>query len=270
VGQHRAGIRCPLQRHDGFSNTAPGIDALNHAIGRSNIAIGNRAGFNITGSDNIDIGAEGTAADARTIRIGINGQQTATFVAGISGTSLTGSPVVVSSNGKLGVMVSSARQNPDIRDMGGASAGLMRLRPVTFRYKSDRKRDFAVRPSGGGGRALLPGNWLTYGPDGELQSFRYLEFTALLLNELQKQAKVARELAHRLETKDRQLAAQQRERYPQATGRQYQCSPASASRRLSGRLERQAPRGLRALARKWAKRYSDHLCTLFTCLRPPR
>jgi hypothetical protein len=66
---------------------------------------------------------------------------------------------------------------------------------------------------------------VTHGMDGKVQSVRYLEFTALLLNELQKQANqlqtqtkqlqtqanVTRELAQRLEAKDRQLAAQQRE-----------------------------------------------------------
>jgi hypothetical protein len=41
---------------------------------------------------------------------------------------------------------------------------------------------------------------VTRGTDGKLQSVRHMEFTALLLNEVQK-------LAQRLETKDRQLAA---------------------------------------------------------------
>jgi hypothetical protein len=35
------------------------------------------------------------------------------------------------------VLPSSARYKRDIRDMGGASAGLMKLRPVSFRYKGD-------------------------------------------------------------------------------------------------------------------------------------
>jgi Chaperone of endosialidase len=33
--------------------------------------------------------------------------------------------------------VSSARYKRDIRDMGAASSGLMKLRPVVFRYRSD-------------------------------------------------------------------------------------------------------------------------------------
>ena len=33
--------------------------------------------------------------------------------------------------------MSSAHYKRDIRDMGGASAGLMKLRPVSFRYKND-------------------------------------------------------------------------------------------------------------------------------------
>ena len=47
--------------------------------------------------------------------------------------------------------------------------------------------------------------------DGKVQSVRYLEFSVLLLNELQKQPMETRELARRLQVKDAQLTAQQRE-----------------------------------------------------------
>jgi len=69
-------------------------------------------------------------------------------------------------------------------------------------------------------------NLVTYGPDGKLQSVRYMEFTTLLLNELQKQT-----------TK---VATQQRE-------------IDALSERLAA-LEQQArtatPQGLRSLASK--------------------
>ena len=35
------------------------------------------------------------------------------------------------------MLLSSARYKRDIHNMGGASAGLMKLRPVSFRYKDD-------------------------------------------------------------------------------------------------------------------------------------
>ena len=62
-----------------------------------------------TGSNNVHIANPGQAGDAGTIRIG-TGAQTATFIAGISGTPLGGvtQPVVVNSNGKLGVAPAAA------------------------------------------------------------------------------------------------------------------------------------------------------------------
>jgi hypothetical protein len=46
-----------------------------------------------TGSNNIDIGNLGVAAESGTIRIGTTSTQKATFIAGIYGTSVTGSAV---------------------------------------------------------------------------------------------------------------------------------------------------------------------------------
>jgi hypothetical protein len=43
--------------------------------------------------------------------------------------------VVIDSNGQLGTVSSSRRFKDDIQDMGDASSGLLRQRPVTFRYK---------------------------------------------------------------------------------------------------------------------------------------
>jgi trimeric autotransporter adhesin len=56
-------------------------------------------------------------------------------MAGIFGKTVNsgGVPVLVDNTGKLGVVMSSARYKRDIHDMGTASSGLMKLRPVTFR-----------------------------------------------------------------------------------------------------------------------------------------
>jgi hypothetical protein len=94
--------------------------------------------------------------------------------------------VVVSSNGQLGIATSSARYKRDIRDMGAASAGLMKLRPVSFRYKSDPNGTLEYGLVAEEVQRVYP-NLVAYRPDGKLQSVRYLEFTALLLNELQRQ-----------------------------------------------------------------------------------
>src|SRR5262249_50835698 len=69
-----------------------------------NIALGFNAGINLTtGSNNIDIGNQGVAGEASTIRIGDQANQTATFIAGINGVDKgSGNPVFIDANGQLG------------------------------------------------------------------------------------------------------------------------------------------------------------------------
>ena len=124
----------------GHDNSAQGFQALNgNTSGSSNIAIGSRAGANLTtGNNNIDVGANvlGNAGEANTIRIGKQGTQKSTFIAGIFGSAMTGSPVVINSNGKLGVSgTSSIRFKEVVKPMDKASEAILALKPVTFRYK---------------------------------------------------------------------------------------------------------------------------------------
>ena len=80
-----------------------GYKALfSNETGVNNIALGFQAGLNLTGDNNIDIGNEGVADEANTIRIGTVGTQTNAYIAGISGVSITGAPVVVDAAGHLG------------------------------------------------------------------------------------------------------------------------------------------------------------------------
>ena len=79
----------------------------------------------------------GAAAETNTIRIGKQGTQKNTFVAGIFGTAVTGSQVVINSNGKLGVAASSARFKEAVKPMDKASEAILALKPVTFRYKEE-------------------------------------------------------------------------------------------------------------------------------------
>src|SRR6202035_1026802 len=117
----------------GNNNLASGFQSLYYTTGSNNIGVGSLAGYNPTGSFNIMIGNQGASADNHVIRIG--DVQTQTFIAGISGVNVSGVPVLVSSTGQLGIASSSRRYKEDIQDMGDATANLMRLRPVTFRYK---------------------------------------------------------------------------------------------------------------------------------------
>jgi hypothetical protein len=187
----------------GSSNTAIGEGALiNNISGGSNIALGNSAGWNILGSNNIDIGSTGMPPDAATIRIG-DTHQTRAFIAGIRGVQ-TGVgdavAVMIDSNGQLGTASSSRRFKDEIQDMRDASSALMRLRPVTFRYK---------QPSAEGSRPLEYGliaeevaevypGLVTYAPDGQVETVQYHKVNAMLLNEVQKQHQLVQSFEARL------------------------------------------------------------------------
>ena len=82
--------------------------------------IGRNAGVNLTsGSSNIDIGNVGVAGESKIIRIGKQGLQTNTYIAGISGVTVpTGVRVIVDANGHLGTIVSSVRFKEDIKADG--------------------------------------------------------------------------------------------------------------------------------------------------------
>jgi hypothetical protein len=125
------------------------------------------------------------------------------FIAGISGTTVTGADVAVSSSGQLGVASSSARFKRDIHDMGKASSGLMKLRPVTFRYKSDPQGVIQYGLVAEEVERVYP-ELVAYGADGKVETVRYSVLTSRLLNELQKQAREAQEQI----TKNQRLASQ--------------------------------------------------------------
>lgn len=117
-----------------------------------------------------------------------------TFSVGISGATVSGSPVLVDGNGQLGVAPSSHRFKEEIDDMGEASSGLLSLRPVTFRYKEDAVSN--PRPVEFGLLAeevadVLPD--LVVYEEGRPYTVRYHLLSSMLLNELQKQASLNRE-----------------------------------------------------------------------------
>src|SRR5262249_49836489 len=73
-----------------------------------------------------------------TIRIGTEGAQTNTYIAGISGVTVAGGVgVIVDSNGHLGTSTSSARYKENIQPMDKASEAILSLEPVSFRYKKE-------------------------------------------------------------------------------------------------------------------------------------
>src|SRR6476659_2850470 len=133
------GVNALFGNTTGNNNTANGEAALfRNTTGSSNIAVGVNAGSNLTiGNNNIHIGNVGVAAEANTIRVGMQGTQTRTFIAGISGVAVAGSAVVTNANGQLGIAASSERFKDEIKPMDKASEAILALQPVTFYYKKE-------------------------------------------------------------------------------------------------------------------------------------
>jgi hypothetical protein len=182
-----SGYQALYHNRIGAGNTALGAQALYNTAGSNNIAIGSAAGLNLTtGHSNIAIGAAGTSADSGKIRIGTAGVQTGTFIAGISGTHLTGAAVYVTSAGQLGVLASSERYKRAITTMGSQSEKLSQLRPVSFRLKNDPKGDVQYGLIAEEVAKVYP-ELVIRDSAGRIEGVRYDELAPMLLNEVQKQ-----------------------------------------------------------------------------------
>jgi Chaperone of endosialidase len=186
-----SGVAALYNNTTGSNNTAIGQFALHsNTTGNFNIAIGSQAGVNhTTGRNNIAIFDRGVAGEANTIRIGKQGIQTTTFIAGISGATVpTGVAVIVDGNGHLGTTTSSARFKEAIKPMDKASEVILALKPVTFRYKHE------LDPTGIPQFGLVAEQVEKVNPDlvarddqGKPYSVRYEAVNAMLLNEFLKE-----------------------------------------------------------------------------------
>ncbi len=175
----------------GYYNIASGLEALfNNTTGSNNVALGYLAGANLTtGSNNIDIGNAGGAGEGGVIRLGTKGTHTATYIAGINGVTASGGVAVyINANGQLGTLPSSKRFKREIHAMGQASARLMQLRPVTFRYK--QAAEDGTHPLQYGliaeEVAKVYPDLVQYDQAGKPLAVYYHLLTPMLLNELQK------------------------------------------------------------------------------------
>jgi len=187
----------------GNDNAAAGFFALyNNTTGNSNIGLGNFAGANLTtGNNNIDIGNQGVAGETGTIRIGVVGTQTATFVAGIMGKTVPMStPVFVNANGQLGTTPSSERFKDAIKPMDKASEAILALKPVTFHYKKE------IDSAGTSQFGLVAEDVEKVNRDlvvrdeqGKVYSVRYEAVNAMLLNEFLKEHHKVQELQRQVE-----------------------------------------------------------------------
>jgi hypothetical protein len=194
------GINALIFNNTGSNNTAVGQQALrSNGSGSNNIAIGALAAGNVGGgSNNIHIGSQGAFVESGTIRIGGNtslgdpAAQTQFFVAGVNGvqTGMNNAvPVLIDSNGQLGTTNSSRRYKEDIQDMGDASSGLMRLRPVTFRYQksfADGSKPIQYGLIAEEVAEVYP-DLVAHSADGQIETVKYQVLDSMLLNEVQRQ-----------------------------------------------------------------------------------
>ena len=186
-----------------YSNSTGGIntvigDSAGFGIkGDRNIAVGASAGKNLTtGSYNLDIGNAGVAGESGTIRLGTAGHHVAAYMAGISGATVaSGVGVIVSTDGHLGTVNSSARYKERIQPMDKRSEEILALQPVTFRYKKELDPDKI--PQFG----LIAEQVERVDPDlvardeqGKAYSVRYDAVNAMLLNEFLKEHHRVQEL----------------------------------------------------------------------------
>ena len=184
----------------GTGNTAAGAFALANTTGSTNIGIGHSAGFNLTsGNYNICIGNIGVAGESGAIRIGTVGVHGQAFLAGVQGvtTGGTGTPVLIDANGELGTISSSVRFKDDIQDMGETTEGLLKLRPVTFRYKAQPEGRTQFGLIGEEVEKVMP-ELVVCSSTGDVETVLYHEMPAMLLNELQKQQREIQELKSEL------------------------------------------------------------------------
>jgi hypothetical protein len=193
------GINALFFNTTGHDNTAVGVNALlNNKTGSSNIAVGSQAGSNLTsGSNNIDIGNLAVAGESGKIRIGKQGTQNATFIAGIYNMNEGGTikPVFINSNGRLGTQppASARKFKEEIKAMEKSSEGILKLKPVTFRYKNDAEHtpQFGLIAEE---VANVNPNLVVRDENGEIYTVRYEAVNAMLLNEFLKEHQKVQEL----------------------------------------------------------------------------
>lgn len=180
----------------GNSNTFCGYQSGAGMIsGNNNTFIGQSAGGFIgpTGDFNVMINASGVSAENNTIRIADNvtagaGLATSCYIGGISGVTTVMNdavPVLISSQGQLGVTSSSIRYKDNIKNMDSYSELLYMLNPVIFNYKKYAETDVSVGLIAEEVDKVFNA-LVVYNKEGQPESVKYHDLVPMLLNELQK------------------------------------------------------------------------------------
>jgi Chaperone of endosialidase len=218
TGNTAIGVLALRGNANGSYNVAIGNEALtSSSTGDGNIAIGAGAGFNqINGNNNVFIGHPGVLAENNTIRIGLPANYTRAFIAGVRGSTTDMAdaiPVYIDSNGQLGTASSSRRFKNDIADMDASSSALMKLRPVTFHYKTDRSASARTQYGLIAEEVdqVYPG-LVAHSADGQVETVMYQFLPSMLLNEYQKQQRVIEAQMERIDALEKVVGKLVRER----------------------------------------------------------
>lgn len=201
---------------NGDGNTFYGHEAGYNTTAGFNTFVGYQAGYsNTIGSGNVYIANQGpgTGTESGAIRIG-DSTQTMAYVAGIYGVTASGGvQVFINLNGQLGTLPSSLRFKEQIRDMGDGTNDLMRLRPVTFRYKPNYDQGRRTLQYGliAEEVAELYPELVAYDPDGKPYTVKYQYLTSMLLNEVQKQYHHAEAQAAVITKQQQRIESQQQQ-----------------------------------------------------------
>jgi hypothetical protein len=209
-----------LQVNTASDNTATGFQSLvRNTIGRDNVANGWRALFNnLDGDNNVAVGKNAGitfvhASDS--IAIGVTGagpyadSSFTCFIGSIHNEPVSdpgsAQAVYVDQFNVLGYFPSSRRFKHDIKPMNKASEAILALQPVTFKYNSDKKGT----PEYG----LIAEDVAEVNPDlvlrdkkGEIETVRYEQINAMLLNEFLKEHRAFLKEQRKVEVQEKTIA----------------------------------------------------------------
>jgi Chaperone of endosialidase len=170
----------------GASNTAVGDDALRFCVdGSFNVAIGDEAGTSIVSASNmIAIGVTGAGPFAdisNTCFIGSIFDQPVSDAG-------TAQDTYVDQFNVLGFLPSSQRFKHDIKPMDQASEAILALKPVTFKYNSDKtgKTQYGLIAEQ---VAEVAPDLVFRNKDGQINTVRFEQLGSMLLNEFLKEHK---------------------------------------------------------------------------------
>jgi trimeric autotransporter adhesin len=184
----------------GSFNTAIGTGALLVAGGNSNTVVGSGAGGNVGGANHVICIGQG---------VGGANVDNSCYIDSIWNQPGGSQPVYVNSDGKLGLLVSSRRFKDEIKPIGKASTVIYALEPVSFHYKPEIE---PTRPRGFGLIAedveKVSPDLVTRGTDGKVNSVRYDEVNAMLLNEFLKAHRKMEEQQKQIDALTTQLKEQ--------------------------------------------------------------